>query len=314
MAARALCAAFPLSAAFRPASLGCFTNPAGASRGYPANLKAVKRRRATVKTVGKITKTMKTVASSKMPIVQAKAAATSPFFVTLNKALEAIGKPLETDKELKMLTLVVCTDKGLCGSTNNNLTRSLIKTDLSNNTIIIWGDKGCGAFENSIYKKNVKWSAHPDPKGNLSFIEVATVTEAVLKEEFDVLRIVYNRLAKAGAPIIDYLYVPSYKKLVSQESKLTLLKYEIEAVSGDELMNNLNEFHISSALNYAAFQNQAVEVFNRRNAMDNASKNAKEVSAKLTILYNRVRQGAITTELCEITAGATAVDAMDKKK
>lgn len=59
---------------------------------------------------------------------------------------------------------------------------------------------------------------------------------------------------------------------------------------------------------------QAVEMFNRRNAMDNASKNAKEISAKLTILYNRVRQAAITTELCEITAGAAAVDEMDKKK
>jgi ATP synthase F1 gamma subunit len=257
---------------------------------------------------------MKTVASSKMPIAQAKAATTAPFFVSMNKALEAIGKNPESDKEVKVLTLVICTDKGLCGSTNNNLTRSLIKTDLSQQQVIIWGDKGCGAFENSIYKTHVKWSAHPDPKGNLSFIEVATVSEALLKEEFDILRIVYNRLAKAGVPVIDFLYIPSYKKLITMDSKTALLKYEIEAVAGDELLSSLNEFHISSAINYACFQNQAVELFNRRNSMDNASKNAKEVSAKLTILYNRVRQGAITTELCEITAGATAVDAMDKKK
>jgi F-type H+-transporting ATPase subunit gamma len=314
MAARALSAALPLSAAFRSASVGCFANQAGATRGYPANLKAVKRRRATVRTVGKITKTMKTVASSKMPIAQAKAASISPFFLTLNKALEAIGKKPEADKDVKVLTLAVCTDKGLCGSTNNNMTRSLIKEDLSANTIIIWGDKGCGAFENSIYKRNVKWSAHPDPKGNLSFIEVSTVVEQLLKEEFDILRIVHNKLAKGGAPFIDSLYVPSYKKLVTTESKTALMKYELEAVAGDELLSSLNEFHIASAINYAAYQNQAVEVFNRRNAMDNASKNAKEVSAKLTILYNRVRQGAITTELCEITAGAAAVDQMDKKK
>jgi len=256
---------------------------------------------------------MKTVASSKMPIAQAKAAATAPFFLSMNKALEAIGKAPEAGKEVKVLLLVICTDKGLCGSTNNNMTRALIKSDLSDQEIVVWGDKGCGAFENSRYKLNVQWSAHPDPKGNINFIEVSHFTEALLKKDFDILRVVYNRLAKAGVSVLDELYVPSYKSLVSHDSKTAMLKYELEAVSGDELLLSLNEFHIGSAINYAVFQNQAVEIFNRRNAMDNASKNATEVSKKLTILYNRVRQGAITTELCEITAGAAAVDSMDKK-
>jgi F-type H+-transporting ATPase subunit gamma len=257
---------------------------------------------------------MKTVASSKMPIAQAKANATTPFFSSMNKLFDPLGK-LPTDlKDTKVLTLVVCTDKGLCGSTNNNMTRSLIKEDLSNQTIIIWGDKGCGAFENSVYKRNVKWSAHPDPKGMVSFMDVSSVAEQIVKEDFDVLRIVFNRLAKAGAPIIDYLYVPSYKKMTGPEGLSALSAYEIEATSGTEMLSSLNEFHITSAINYAYYQNASVEIFNRRNAMDNASKNAKEVSQKLTILYNRVRQGAITTELCEITAGAAAVDEMDKKK
>jgi len=291
--------------------VGCFASAVGATRGYPANLKALKRRRATVRTVGKITKTMKTVASSKMPIAQAKANAVSPFFNSINKVFESLGK---APADAKVLTVVVCTDKGLCGSTNNNMTRMLIKEDLSNHTIIVWGDKGCGAFENSAYRLNVKWSAHPDPKGMVSFIDVSSVAEQIVKEEFDVLRIVYNRLAKAGAPIIDYVYVPSYKKVAAPEGRATLSSYEVEAHSGTELLASLNEFHISAALNYAYYQNASVEIFNRRNAMDNASKNAKEVSQKLTILYNRVRQGAITTELCEITAGAAAVDEMDKKK
>jgi F-type H+-transporting ATPase subunit gamma len=293
-------------------SNGCFANALGATRGYPANLKALKRRRATVRTVGKITKTMKTVASSKMPIAQAKATATSPFFLTLNRAFEVIGKA-PTDKETKVLTLVVCTDKGLCGSTNNNMTRSLIKEDLSQQTVIIWGDKGCGAFENSIYKRLVKWSAHPDPKGFVSFIDFSAVVDVLAREEFDILRIVFNRLAKAGVPIIDTIYLPSFKRLQQADAKSHLTKYELEALSEPELLFSLNEFHITSAINYAYFQNQAVEIFNRRNAMDSASKNAKEVAQKLTILYNRVRQGAITTELCEITAGAAAVDEMDKK-
>ena len=117
-----------------------------------------------------------------MPIAQAKANAISPFFLSMNKALEAVGKAPEEGQDAKLITLVVCTDKGLCGSTNNNLTRMLIKQDLSQRPIIIWGDKGCGAFENSIYKQNVKWSAHPDTKTMISFTEVSAVVDQLMKE------------------------------------------------------------------------------------------------------------------------------------
>lgn len=162
---------------------------------------------------------MKTVASSKMPIYQAKAEQASPFFLTMNEAFKSLGQPPATGKDLKLLTLVICTDKGLCGSTNNNLTRSLIKSDMSAQSIVIWGDKGCGAFENSQYRQNVRWSAHPNPKGGLSFIEISHVVEQLMKEEYDVVRIVFNRLIKAGVPAIDTLYIPSYKALSADEAK-----------------------------------------------------------------------------------------------
>jgi F-type H+-transporting ATPase subunit gamma len=42
-------------------------------------------------------------------------------------------------------------------------------------------------------------------------------------------------------------------------------------------------------------------------AMENASKNAKEMVATLTLFYNRARQAAITTELMEIIGGAEAL-------
>lgn len=42
-------------------------------------------------------------------------------------------------------------------------------------------------------------------------------------------------------------------------------------------------------------------------AMENASKNAGEMLDKLTLQYNKARQARITTELCEIIAGAVAV-------
>jgi len=43
------------------------------------------------------------------------------------------------------------------------------------------------------------------------------------------------------------------------------------------------------------------------NAMENASKNAKEILEKLTLQYNKGRQARITMELVEIISGASAL-------
>ena len=42
-------------------------------------------------------------------------------------------------------------------------------------------------------------------------------------------------------------------------------------------------------------------------AMDNATRNASDMIDRLTLLYNRIRQAAITKELIEIISGAEAV-------
>jgi len=107
----------------------CFSNLTGAVRGYPGGrLKAIKRRAKTVKTIGKITSTMKIVASSKLPAAQAKAKIVSPFFTSLQKTFGS--SPLQPKPDSKILLLVICTDKGLCGSTNNAMNRTLLKEDL----------------------------------------------------------------------------------------------------------------------------------------------------------------------------------------
>jgi len=284
----------------------------GSVRNYPGGrLKAIKRRRKTVGTIGKITNTMKVVASSKLPAAQSKAAAVSPFFQSIYRTFDFLqNQPKEGQK---VLTLVICTDKGLCGSTNNGLTRTLLKENLSNDSIVIWGDKGVGAFERSVYKPNVIFSAHPNQKTILSFIEISTVVDKLMQYDFDVLRIAYNKMVTVSTPGIDYLYVPTFKTLSTPEAIDKFSNYEIEATNSEEILQSLAEYSLSAAINYACFHNQNVELFARRNSMDNASKNAKEVGTKLTIKFNRERQAIITTELGEITSGAAAVDEMTKK-
>eukprot|EP00624_Nannochloropsis_granulata_P004011 evm.model.NODE_30210_length_18357_cov_19.792013.3 len=55
----------------------------------------------------------------------------------------------------------------------------------------------------------------------------------------------------------------------------------------------------------------ASELGARMAAMQSASDNAEELADKLSVIYNRARQSAITNEICEIVAGASSVGGGD---
>lgn len=70
----------------------------------------------------------------------------------------------------------------------------------------------------------------------------------------------------------------------------------------------LYELYLTSNLWVAFLNNAASEQSARMNAMQNASKNAKEIYDKLTLIYNKARQARITMELVEIISGASALE------
>jgi len=70
----------------------------------------------------------------------------------------------------------------------------------------------------------------------------------------------------------------------------------------------LYELYLTSNLWVAFLNNAASEQSARMSAMENASKNAKEIFDKLTLQYNKARQARITIELIEIISGSTAAD------
>jgi len=284
-------------------------------RGYPgaAELKVLKRRQQSVQQIGKITGTLKVVAQSRLAIAQDKADKCTPFFKSMNKVfMPIIEKLKENQSELDIVTIVIYTDRGLCGPCNNGINRMLDKETMSNQTVVIWGEKGAAGFEKSKHKSKVKISAHPNLKTPLSYLEISSFVSKILEIDCDGYRVIFNKMAGPNNSDIDEIWLPSLKNLDSESSREALLAYEFEAVSGEEMVLNLSEFHLSSAINFAIFNNLAVELFQRRNSMQNASQNAKEVVKKIKLKYNKARQSMITTELGEIVSGAAAVDEMIK--
>ena len=66
--------------------------------------------------------------------------------------------------------------------------------------------------------------------------------------------------------------------------------------------------YLASMLYGAMIQAVASENGARMQAMDSATSNADEMISKLTLQYNRARQGSITQEITEIIGGAEAIN------
>lgn len=75
----------------------------------------------------------------------------------------------------------------------------------------------------------------------------------------------------------------------------------------DEVLNELTDKYIDFNMYYALIDSLAAEHSARMQAMEAASKNAKEKVNSLTVEYNKARQAAITTELIEIISGVEAL-------
>jgi len=291
----------------------CFDDNFGSKRGFPAALRELERRRNGVRAVAKITNTMKLVAQARMSNAKLRAERTTPFFTSTDKLFKEnhlSNPPVNKDNPdapKKILTIAVTTDRGMCGSINSNLIRSIRNTPGAKDmNFVVIGEKGVASFEKLPLKDKIPFTIHTTGLKTLSFIEIGAMAEkiATLKDEYDIARITYTKFIGSMKFEIDVLHLPSPKLTLLNTDKIA--PYEIEEVKYD-LFQDLHEFHLATALNYTIYQTQASETASRRNAMDSANKNAQEVIQKLSIQFNKLRQSSITTELSEIVTGASVV-------
>jgi len=233
-----------------------------------ADLKILKRRQKTVTQIGKITGVLKVVAQSRLAAAQEKATRVTGFFNSANKVFEPITTKLLEKEDLEITTIIIYTDRGLCGPCNNGINRMLDKEALNNQNVVLWGEKGSAGFEKSKHKAKVLFSAHPNIKTPLSFIEVTNLVSKILEKECDIYRIIFNKMKGQNSSDIEEIWLPSISSIDEESARDILAPYELEAVSSDELLQNLNEFHLSSAINYAIFQNMVLCIERKRKAVE----------------------------------------------
>ena len=127
--------------------------------------------------------------------------------------------------------------------------------------------------------------------------------------EFDVATLIYNRFKSAITQVITVQQVVPFAPAESSRQSDTGLGkaiYEYEP-GEDEILGELLPLNMSVQIYRGLLENAASEQGARMTAMDNATRNAGEMIAKLTLNYNRTRQAYITKELIEIISGAEAL-------
>lgn len=288
-----------------------------------SSLRETKNRIKSVKNTEKITRAMKMVAASKLRKAQeevqkprayvAKLNELTSFLSKLNSAFGEEKHPLlesRTEKK-KIEILSITSDRGLCGSLNSSVIRAIQgfifenQEKFKNVEISCIGKKGYEAFfksgltiRNNYLQENKAFDF--DYANNIAL----DLCDRFMKKELDAVFLVYNEFKSAITQNIVIKQLLPIEQNISSEQNLIDFVYEPKQ---QELLDFVIPKHFASVVYQAYLESFASEQGARMTAMDNATRNAKEMTEKLTLEYNRARQAAITKELMEIISGAEAL-------
>ena len=284
-----------------------------------ATLREIRRRISSVRSTQQITKAMKMVAAAQLRKAQDRALSMRPYSEKLTEIVghlvanvEDHSEPLLIEKPAEsILSVVVTADRGLCGGFNSNLIRESVRNlQLINDKevqVFAVGKKSTEYFSKRDY---VLFSNKDNFFNHLEFdiaVDLAgTLIEAYKQNQFDRIDIYYNKFKSAVAQEItceQFLPLIPDKETVEQKSSVDFLYQP----SKEELLSAIIPKHLNMQLWKILLESYAAEQAARMTAMENATENAEELIAKLTLTYNRARQAAITKEISEIVGGAEAL-------
>jgi len=290
-------------------------------------IKEFNKKITSLKNTRKMTKTMKMVSASKFKRAHKAQLGAEEYARKITGLMGRItsygmvSHPLMVTKKAvtKGLIVLFTSDKGLCGGFNNNLirkTRHWITENPYKYTTI--GMSFCGRRGYMSFRRSAKINKYYEnitmkPDYNDAQKVVQDITQDCMKGDYDEIFLAYNRFdgPLTQTPVIEKILPldPSdFTKHVAgsgtKAPKAQNYSYEPEE---KEILN----FMVPKFLNFKVFftllENAAGEHGARMAAMDKASTNTGDLIDRYTLLRNRARQAAITTELIEIISGAEAL-------
>ena len=271
---------------------------------------------------------MKMVAAARLRRAQQSITELRPYAIKTLEVLSSVAArageeethPMLARRERKKVLIVTLTsDRGLAGAFNANINKAAYRK---------WKEleaQGIDVGFAVIGRKARDYLRRRDAKiefeftgvfENLSVLKAGEIGRAIVAEYrvdgYDEVLLAYNEFKSAISqkvvlepllPIVPMQVSEAGQGHASDGHSVDFI-YEPNKYA---LLERLLPMYVEIEIFRALLESIASEHGARMTAMDNATKNASELVSKLTLLYNRARQAAITTELMEIIGGAEAL-------
>lgn len=283
-----------------------------------ANLKEIRGRIKSIKSIQKVTSAMKMVAAAKLRTSQSNMEQCRPYSnkvsMLMNDLLiECNNIPfdlMEKREISKTLYVVITSDRGMAGAFNTNILKKA-QSDIDLNgkngaMIISIGKKSRDYFKNRNFELV---SEYIDFWGDLNFDHAINIGEEIINlftsGKVDKVKVYYNEFKNLATQIIkDVEFLPLEESSSKEQTMHTESLFE---PSKEEILRGLIPKHINVQLWQFLLESYASEQAARMLAMENATENAGDMIRDLGLQYNKARQSAITTEIIEIVSGANAL-------
>lgn len=302
------------------------------------SLKTIRKRITSVKATQKITRAMKMVAGARLNRAQMRITALRPYALKTHEILQGVAAAMiakQTDLEYSasgdagaihpllqrraeknVLLVVLSGDRGLCGAFNTNVSKAADRTSKQKR------DEGADVQIATIGKKGRDYLVRRRATvvrdfarlyDGLDMAKARMVSDWIVdkyqKGEVDGVYLVYNEFKSAitqKTTVEPLLPLAAPKETPEKEGALRPTEYAFEP-NERAVLERLVPMYVEIAIYRALLESQASEYGARMTAMDAATRNAKDMIGRLTLVYNRARQAAITKELMEIIGGAEAL-------
>jgi len=280
-----------------------------------ANIRLIKNRIKSAKSISQITKAMELVAASKMRKAQTAALAGKLYAAKIRDMVGLLAARtdiaahplLATHDAPKRLVILISTNKGLCGGLNTNLFRFLLRSysDPTICTFISLGKKG----SHTVAQLHAELAA--DFSERIPFVDAVPAMMELLTQQ-------YLAGAVSGVDLVYNEFVSALTQTPVRKSILPLAMADIAATipmgefliepSVPEVLNVLLPHYLENQVRDAVLQAEASEQSARMVAMRNATDNAYAFMEELTLIYNKARQEKITYEISDMVTARLATE------
>ncbi|MEP6786731.1 MAG: F0F1 ATP synthase subunit gamma, partial [Sphingomonadales bacterium] len=273
------------------------------------------------------------VAAAKLRRAQEAAVAGRPYAERLEAVMSSLASKVTisesspkllagTGKDQVHLIVVATSERGLAGAFNTNIVRAArakaVELEAAGKTVKFYLAGKKGRVMRRFYPNQILHDQEVGHIKNVAFADAQIVAEDLITRfeagEFDVAHLFFAKFLSAlvqeptGIQIIPVPLKNGGNADIGTVSTSGSAPAAVEYEPDEEtILADLLPRNVAIQIFRAMLENAASEQGSRMTAMDNATRNAGDMIQKLTVLYNRTRQAAITTELIEIIAGAEAL-------